>query len=134
MKKRLSILCVLATLTAMLVGCGSDDTHTILSCADVVSAYEEAGYEVWHQEYAEEEREYLCEIAAENDDGDSIHFRFFDSKEQAEEYAKERKWNVLLWAYAAVSGDPTWLYTEVYDTIEIEYDNKDLYKPFQELS
>lgn len=134
MKNRLSILCVLATLTAMLMGCGSDDTHTILSCTDVVSAYEEAGYEVWHQEYAEEERDYLCEIAVENDDGDSIHFHFFDSKEQAEEYAKERKWNVLLWAYAAVSGEPTWLYTEVYDTIEIEYDNKDLYKPFQELS
>jgi hypothetical protein len=53
--------------------------------------------------------------------------------EQAESYAKERKWNVALWLYSAAMHQPTWRTTATYGNIEIEYDRNELYKPFAAL-
>ena len=115
------------------VGCSVDDTRDAISCAEVVSAYEEAGYEVWHREYTAEERDYLCEVVAETEAGEAIYFTFYDSADKAEQHVKDSRWNGLLWAYSLVSGDPTWVYTEAYDTVAIQYENKDLYAPFRDL-
>ena len=38
-----------------------------------------------------------------------------------------------MWLFSAIYGDPTWLETECYRNIEIEYDDDDLYVPFEEL-
>lgn len=131
MKKWLYILCVFALLITMFPGCTSDDTHNVISCADVISAYEEAGYAVCHNEYTE--GDFLCMVNAENADGDTIYFTFFDSADEAEQYAEAGRWNVLLWLYSLVNGDPIWVNTEVYDAIVIQYENADLYAPFKEL-
>lgn len=131
MKRWFCLLCTCIILCAMFVGCGSNDTHNAISCADVISAYEEAGYEVWHNEYTE--GDFLCTVNAHSADGDTIYFTFFASADEAEQYAEETQWNVLLWMYSLVNGDPIWVHTEAYDTIAIQYENADLYTPFQEL-
>ena len=133
MKRLSALLCAFLLLLTLFVGCGSDDTHTAVSCADVIAAYEEAGYAVWHQEYTEGERDYVCEISAENENGDTIYFTFFASAAEAEQYVKDGQWNVLLWMYSLVSGDPTWVHTEAYDTIAVRYENADVYAPFEKL-
>ena len=116
---------------AMAAGCNSNDSHNVISCADVISAYEEAGYEVWHNEYTE--GDFLCLVNAESADGDTIYFTFFDSADEAQLYEKDVQWNVLLWLYSLVNGDAVWVYTETYDTIVIQYENADTYAPFKDL-
>ena len=76
MKRVFIFVCsVLAQMTA-LVGCNGVEDHKTITCADVISAYEAAGYEVWHNEYTE--GDFLCLVNAENDDGDTIYFTFFN--------------------------------------------------------
>ena len=131
MRRTLTVFCAVLLPLTLMAGCNSNDSHNVISCADVVSAYEETGYEVWHNEYTE--GDFLCTVNAENTDGDIIYFTFFDSADEAEQYAKKGQWNVVLWMYSLVSGDPIWVHTEAYDTIAIQYENTDLYAPFQEL-
>ena len=131
MKRVLVSVCAALLILTMAAGCNSNDSHNVISCADVISAYEEAGYEVWHNEYIE--GDFLCLVNAENADGDTIYFTFFESADEAEQYVEETQWNVLLWLYSLVNGDPIWVHTEAYDTIAIQYENADLYTPFQEL-
>lgn len=133
MKKGVSLLCAFAVILTVLSGCGATDSNVRITCADVITAYEDAGYEVWHRDYAESERDYLCEIAVQKNDGGSIHFHFYDSADEAKQEAEERQWNVLLWLYTLACFQPTWLHTGSYENIEIEYDDTELYKPFREL-
>lgn len=130
MKKRIAIVLCLCLLLP-LVGCGKQTRE--ITCADVVAAYEAAGYSVSHRDYPEEEYGYLCMVRIEEEDGDSIEFHFHETAEKAQAEAKERQWNVLLWLFSVIYSDPTWLETETYQNIEIEYDDDDLYKPFKQL-
>lgn len=128
-----SIILLTCVLFTTLASCKSGETKDITP-EEVISAYEEAGYEVWSQEeddYPIEGERYTVKATHEN--GDYIFFHFFDSVENAEAYAEEREYNILLWLFSAIYGDPSWLSTETHGNIEIEYDNKDLYEPFGEL-
>lgn len=131
MKKVIALL-----LTAvLLLGCTGCKRETkAISCDDVIAAYEDAGYTIFHKETAAEDYTYSCYVQATHPEtGEYIMFHFFNSPEAAESYADTRQWNLVLWLYSAASGQPTWLATETYNNIEIEYDNGDLYKPFQTL-
>ncbi len=130
--KKLTAAVVCLCLLLSMTGCGSGQKKTI-TCAEVIAAYEEAGYQVSHWDYPEKEYGYLCEVDIEEEDGDSIRFHFFETAEEAEAYAQERQWNALLWLFSVIYSDPTWLETETYQNIEIEYDDDDLYKPFKKL-
>ena len=48
MKRVLVSVCAALLILTMAAGCNSNDSHNVISCADVISAYEEAVYEVWH--------------------------------------------------------------------------------------
>ena len=132
MKKAISILMLLAMMPALFAGCQKEKKP--VSCAEVIAAYEEAGYDVYHREYPEKEYGYVCEVTIEEEDGDSICFHFHETNEEAEAEAEERQWNGLLWMFSAIYGDPTWLETETYLNIEIEYDDEGLYEPFKKLT
>lgn len=131
MKRFVCICLLVAMLLPVFSGCSKQDKE--ISCADVIAAYEQAGYEVWHKEYPEKEYGYICCIEIEGEGDSHISFCFFEARAEAESYAKERKWNVVLWLYSAAMFHPTWLTTETYGNIEIEYDDQDLYKPFTTL-
>lgn len=129
MKKIIAMVLCLCLLLSM-TGCGTEKTVT---CADVIAAYEAAGYSVSHRDYPEKEYGYLCMVRISEEDGDSIEFHFHETAEEAEAEAKERQWNALLWLFSVIYSDPTWLETETYQNIEIEYDDDALYKPFDKL-
>lgn len=132
MKRFLGLFILLTMALSMFAGCKGKEEREI-SCEEVIAAYEEAGYDVWHRDYPEKEYGYLCEVTIEEEDGDSIRFHFYETNEEAQAEAEERRWNGLLWMFSAIYGDPTWLKTECYRNIEIEYDDDDLYEPFKEL-
>ena len=132
MKKLVAMILLAAIVLSLFAGCKGKEEREI-SCEEVIAAYEEAGYDVHHRDYPEKEYGYLCEVTIEEEDGDSIRFHFYETNEEAQAEAEERRWNGLLWMFSAIYGDPTWLETECYRNIEIEYDDDDLYEPFKEL-
>lgn len=132
MKRSAGVLLAVILMVILLCGC-QRTTAVQVSCADVIAAYESAGYEVFHKDTAMEE-DYVCYVKAEDEKtGDSIYFHFFDAAEEAEAYAEDRKWNVFVWFYTVALSEPTWLKTKTYGNIEYEYDNKALTQPFIEL-
>ncbi len=132
---RLVLIILLTSIAPPSFSSCSDIEIKEITPEQVTLAYEEAGYEVWCSEEngdpAEGEKRYTVKATHEN--GDYIFFHFFDSVENAEAYADTREYNVFVWLFSAIYGDPSWLNIETYGNIEIEYDNKDLYEPFEEL-
>ena len=132
----ISVLMIVILSLPVLASCSDKEIKKIreITPEDVITAYEAAGYEVWHGEAVNDPikgKHYY--VQANHENGDYIYFSFFDSSENAEAYADEREWNILLWLFSAIYGDPSWLTTEAYGNIEIEYDNKKLYEPFKDL-
>lgn len=126
----------LAALCLLLTGCNATvKTEKELDCGQVISAYEANGYEVFHKETTTEEwGDYVCYVkATDPDTQEYIFFHFFESHEKAATYAESRRYNVLIWLFSVIYGDPAWLITKVYNDIEIEYDHAYLYEPFEEL-
>lgn len=132
MKRILSLILLTALVLSLFAGCSGGIGRRV-TCAEVIAAYEEAGYEVSHRDYPEREYGYLCEVTIEEEDGDSIRFHFYETDEEAEAYAEERQWNALLWGFSVIYGDPTWLETKTHYNIEIEYDDDALIEPFRKL-
>ena len=133
MKKLVAMILLAAMVLSLFAGCRKEEPRPV-SCGEVIAAYEAAGYEVWHRDYPEKEYGYVCTVRIEEEDGDSIEFHFHETNEEAQAEAEERHWNGVLWLFSAIYGDPTWLKTECYQNIEIEYDGDDLYEPFKELT
>ena len=131
MKKLTAAILLAAMALSLFSGCQKEERP--VSCEEVIAAYEAAGYDVSHRDYPEKEYGYLCEVTIEEEDGDSIRFHFHETSEEAEAEAEERRWNSVLWLFSVIYGDPTWLKTECYQNIEIEYDDDALYEPFKEL-
>ncbi len=129
------VLFILAFLCLFFAGCNTTrKTDKTITCEDVIAVYKQAGYEVFHKDTATQDGEEVCYVkASDTATQDYIFFYFFETHEEAVAYSKDRQYNVLIWLFSVIYGDPSWLTTKVYNNIEIEYDNAALYKPFKEL-
>ena len=136
MKKILSII-LLLSFALSLTACGNNAEPKEISCEDIIKAYEDAGYYVTHGEHKDEtESSQLCYIKVdltEEANSDYIYFTTYFTEEQAEEARKTDEYNLIIWFYAAISGESRWLKTGTYGKIEYSYYNSDLMKPFNEL-
>ena len=134
--KKIILIPLLLSLCFSVSSCSKSEAKEI-SCEDIISAYEDAGYYVTHGEHKDEaDSSQLCYIKAnltEDPDSDYIYFVTCFTVEQAEEAAETDKYNLAVWLYAAVSGEIRWLKTETYEKIEYSYYNSKLIKPFNEL-
>ena len=109
-------------------------SDTVIECADVIAAYEEAGYEIFHKDASAEDFEWVCCVkATDADTQNSIYFYFFETHKAAVAYSETRQYNSLIWLFSVIYGNPSWMTTKVHNEIEIEYDDGDLYKPFKSL-
>lgn len=130
---------VMLLLLISILGLSSCDNDNMVSekeitCKDIIKVYEEAGYEIFHKETINQDYEWTCYVkctAAESDD--YIFFYIFDTNEEASNYADERDWNILLYLFSGLFGDSSWLKTKSYNNIAIEYDQNELYEPFESL-
>ncbi len=123
------IIACLLLVVLMLSGCNTVERD--ITCQEIIAAYEEAGYEVFHNE--DEGFDYDCYIKVENEDGDSIYFHRFATPAEAQSRAETRQYNVLIWLFSVIYGDPMWVHTTTYGCYEIEYTSEELYDPFEEL-
>lgn len=133
MRRILSAVLIYAVVLAAFTACSTKPEKEV-SCEDVISAYEEAGYVVEHIECSGKDYGYSCVVNITVEDYDSTaSFKFYETDEEAQVEADKRQWNVILWLYTSALFQPKWLHTKSYRNIEIEYDDSDLYKPFRDL-
>ncbi len=123
---------IICCLIISLLLCGCSPVFREVTCEEIVAAYEEAGYEVSHHHPADL-GEILCYIAVENENGDDIYFDRYATAVEAQSVAETRQYNVLIWLFSVIYGDPTWVHTTTYGCYEIEYTSEELYEPFEEL-
>ena len=118
-------------------GCNTNKTSDVeITCADVSTAYEKAGYGVFYREtQADEDREYNCYVQVTSADGeDNIYIHFFDTHEEALAYVEETPYaSIGIGLFSLIFGDPTWVTFKTYNQIAIDYTDAELYKPFQQL-
>ena len=135
MKKILSII-LLLSLCLSFTACNKPATKEI-TCDDIIKVYKDAGYYVVHGAHKDEsDSTQLCYIKAsltEDSDSDYVYFITCFTEEQANEARKIDKYNLIIWFYAAISGESRWLKTGTYGKIEYSYYNSKLIKPFNEL-
>jgi hypothetical protein len=135
MKKFLAFLLVICGV--FFAGCYTDRTSNVeITCEELIAAYEEAGYGVFHNETDEgEDVEYNCYVRINDPNSDDYaYFHFFDSHEEALAYFEEAPYATIgVGLFSLIWGQPTWLRNKTYNQITIEYDNAELYKPFQKL-
>ncbi len=128
MKKLVIIICLIC-----IIFCGCSPVQREVTCDQIAAAYEEAGYQVFHKDPSGIDG-YDCYIAVEDTQtGDTIYFHRFPTAAEAQSYADARGYNVLVWFFSVIYGDPSWVHTTTYGQFEIEYDAEAMYEPFSEL-
>ncbi len=135
MQKYLLLFLSIFILTT-LASCDGDNTisEKVITYEDIIKVYEEAGYEIFYKETTDQDYDWNCYVKCTAPDSDEyIFFYIFDTNEEAVNYADEREWNILLYFFSELFGDSSWLKTKSYNNIAIEYDQKELYKPFESL-
>ena len=115
------------------VACTQRQEDETITAEAIISAYEDAGCEVWHEEVGESDWGVVYQIRATDSDGEAIYFYICDTVDNAKAYEETSEYNLLIWAYSLLCGDPMWVNVQRYGTIVIQYEQSKLYKPFQEL-
>ena len=135
MKRFIAILLVACTI--FFSGCYAHKTSDIeITCEELISAYEEAGFGVFHRESGEDEnREYNCYVEITDYETDkTAYFHFHDTHEDAVAYFDEAPYaSIGVWLFSLIWGEPTWLRCKAYNQISIEYTSAKLYRPFKKL-
>ena len=134
--KKFILLIVTIFLAITLSSCDNNNmvSDKEITCEDIINIYEEAGYEIFHKETTDQDYNWNCYVKCTVPDSDDyIFFYIFDTNEEADNYADERDWNILLYFFSELFGDSSWLKTKSYNNIAIEYDQSELYKPFESL-
>lgn len=126
---------VLVLLIISLASCTDSGELKEISCEDIVSAYESAGYIVVHGEHEDKsDSDHPCYIKAYKDDEDNyIYFTTYFTAEEAKEAAKRDEYNIAKWLLALPFGGSGWLNVRTYGEIEYTYFDSDLAAPFAEL-
>ena len=134
--KNKNLLCMIFTLSMLIIslsGCQTPE-KTNITCADVIRAYEEADYKVLHSESPTGTYNEKCSVQIIGKENyDNVYFSFFETEEEAQAYAKEHQWNVVLWLYSVACWQPTWVTTKTYQNIEYEYCDSAMIKVFEEM-
>ena len=134
--KKFILLIIAIFLIITLSSCDNDNivSEKEITCEDIIKVYEKAGYEIFHKETTDQDYDWNCYVKCTAPDSDDyIFFYIFDTNEEACNYADGRDWNILLYFFSELFGDSSWLKTKSYNNIAIEYDQNELYVPFESL-
>ena len=133
----LSLLLLLPLLLSM-TSCGGKSA-TDLSCEEIIAAYEEAGYGVWHNHddpYYYDLNE-ACYIKISDPDAPEENYvyitRYF-TEEDAEAAYEEGKFNVGLWLFFGyVGGEWRWMHVRRYGDVVVQTFEWDMLEPLRDL-
>lgn len=135
--KRTVAIALLLSLLLSFTACGSSEPREI-SCEEIISAYEDAGYTVtyhMHRDVATEEG-VICSIQIDDPEAPEKNYLYIDrysDEESAEAAAKEQKHNIAVWVVFALGGEARWLKSEHYGDIHYHTFNNKIKKPLEKL-
>ena len=126
-------LVLLVVFSTFLCSC-KEETKKEITCDMIVTAYEEAGYWVWHSDHYEGEDEY-CHIRAQKteDAEDYIYFCLFQTEEGAQKQKEQDEHNIARWLIFIMFGEARWCQSKRYGKIQYSYYDTSLVEPFNNL-
>ena len=84
MNRILSIILLCTVIFSSVTACGAKQDKDV-TCEEVISAYEDSGYDVTHLEYPDKDYGYLCNVIVRSEDGESsISFNFFRNRRRSQ--------------------------------------------------
>ena len=137
MKRKVVWVFVLA-LSLALVSCSTVESKEItLTCDEVVKAYENAGYVVYHNHnYDPEMFDNWCHMTIEDPQKPDTNYLYIDryhTEEKAKEMAEETEYHPVLWFMAGVFGEWRWLKTGYYGDIQYSTYYGKMIEPLEKL-
>ena len=136
MKKIISIL-LLLSLCISFASCSKSDPNEV-SCEDIISAYEDAGYNVFHNHddpvyYELNQSCYIKVTDPEDPENNYLYITRYFTEEDAKVAAEEREFNPILWAFFGIFGEWRWLHTGRYGDLTYETFDRKMISPLKEL-
>ena len=134
MKRTLSFLLTLTILFSFVSCKNPADEGTVreIACTDIATAYQNAGYTVYHGDHNKEGSDTVCDVICEGEN-DTIYFTTYFTEEDAKVAHEKGQYNIVIWFYATLMGESRWLKCDKYGKITYTYFEKDSVKPFENL-
>ena len=133
MKK--AVLAFILILTLTLTACYVPEERHV-TCDEIIAAYEDVAYvDIYHQDHDSNRFEF-CSITVEttrNGKHEYLQFYIFDTFEEADKYAEERKYNIAVWIIAIMYGESRWLQVGSFGNVAYEYYDTELFAHFNML-
>ena len=109
-----------------------------LTCEEIIKAYEDAGYIIEYHLHKEDmtDSDVVCSICikdSKNSEDNLLYIDRYKDEETTTSYAKDMKYNVVMWFVSSIYGESRWLKSEQYGVIHYHtYDGR-MTKPLEEL-
>ena len=141
MKKALIVLLTCSLLLPLLLpltSCGGKSA-TEISCEEIIAAYEDAGYSVFHNHddpfyYDLNEACYIKVTDPDDPENNYMYITRYFTEEDAEAACEEREFHPLLWLFFGYVGSEwRWLHVRQYGDVVVETFEWDMLKPMKEL-
>lgn len=109
-----------------------------ITCEEIIKAYEDAGYIVEHHLHKEDmpDSDVICSIRINDSKTSEDNYLYIDryrDEETASSYAKDMKYNVVIWFVSSIYGESRWLKSEQYGVIHYHTYYSKMTKPLEEL-
>lgn len=120
------------------ISCSNNAEQREISCEDIINAYQDAGYIVKYHNHRGENTEYdaICNIQIEDSNNPEKNYLYIDryaNADEAENAAKENKYNIVTWFIFALHGEWRWLKSESYGEFHYHTFNNKIVKPLEDL-
>ena len=109
-----------------------------LTCEEIIKAYEDAGYIVEYHLHKEDmtDSDVVCSISikdSKNSEYNVLYIDRYKDEKTTTSYARDMKYNVVMWFVSSIYGESRWLKSEQYGVIHYHtYDGR-MIKPLEEL-
>ena len=138
--KRIISIWLLLILALSLVSCGGSSVSKVITCDEIIQAYETLGYYISCHKHSEESEVnsgapycYIIIYETEDTASDLAEINLYNTEDEARESAEEKKYNLAIWLIAVLHGEGRWLTTGNYGTVEYSSYNTNMLQPLKDL-
>jgi hypothetical protein len=119
-----------------LVSCGGNSVSKVITCDEIIQAYEKSGYYIScheHSEALDAPHCYIIIYETEEMSSDLVEINLYNTEEEAKEATKEKKYNIAMWFIAVIYGEGRWLTSGSYGSVEYSSYNAKMLQPLKDL-
>ncbi len=132
MRKFVIAIVLLICTAGGLSSCNQATGTAQVTCEEIAQAYSEAGYVVFHSDY--EDLGFCMVSAKPNEESEyAIYFHIYNTIEEAQAMQEQEEYNLVIWLFASLLGESSWLESKSYNNVQYSYFDSDMVKPFDDL-